>query len=128
MVDTKINRAGKRQPVDKLQRYAKMSASEMSKELAQEIGDIKRPFININLFAANYSNQSVKELNKSIRSHEKQIEKHKYKIAHPQEFYKDWTLFSKEKQEGCLGKWKKEIRNFENQIAHINRELEKRGK
>ena len=128
MADTKINSAGERQPVDEKSRYAEMSAIEMSRELAQEIDDAKRPFININLFAANYSNQSVKELNKSIRSHEKQIEKHKYKIAHPQEFYKDWALFSKKKQEGCLDRWKKEIGNFKNQIAHINKELEKRGK
>lgn len=37
MADTKINSAGERQPVDEKSRYAEMNASEMSKELAQEI-------------------------------------------------------------------------------------------
>lgn len=85
-------------------------------------------FINLNLFAANYKNQTNKQLNKSRKSHEKQIEKHKYKIEHPNEFYKDWQQFSELKQKGCLNQWGKEIRNYRNQIELINKEFERRGK
>ena len=45
MADTKINSVGERQPVDEKSRYAEMSASEMSRELAQPLentGDNKR--------------------------------------------------------------------------------------
>jgi hypothetical protein len=37
MADTKKNSAGQQQPVDDKSRYAKMSALDMSKELAQEV-------------------------------------------------------------------------------------------
>ena len=37
MAETKVNNAGEQQPVDEQSRYAKMSASELSEELAQEI-------------------------------------------------------------------------------------------
>ena len=58
MADTKPNNAGEQQPVDKLQRYAKMSAADISKELAREI-DLSDEIIPRSV-GAKYRNYDIK--------------------------------------------------------------------
>lgn len=126
MADTKINSVGERQPVDDKSRYAEMSASELSKELAQEVGTSKSNFINLNLFAANYSNKTDSQLNKSRKSNEQRIAEHKQKMNSPQDFVKEWNEYSDVQKNGLKEYWAKEIRNYEQQIKLIDKEFEKR--
>lgn len=95
-------------------------------QFTTKAGDVKNFNFNIQLFAADYSKQTNKQLNKSRRSHEKNIQKHNYKLEHPEEFYKNWENMSYTEKLGRLQQWEKEIKNYNNQIILIDKEFEKR--
>lgn len=71
--------------------------------------------------------QTERELRAGIRSHRRNIEKHKAYIANPilhdpgfYDKHPDW-------QKGLLGHWRKEIENSEESIANRIEELQRRG-
>lgn len=71
-------------------------------------------------------NQTITQIEKSIRNLNKQIEKHKEKIEHPELIYPEWGTYNEIQQEGFKKHWKKEITNFEIQIERRKREIERR--
>lgn len=70
--------------------------------------------------------QTINQLKKSIRSLNKQIEKHKEKIAHPELIYPNWDKYNEIEKEGYKKHWKKEISTFEIQIERREREIDRR--
>ena len=54
-------------------------------------------------------NQSIKQLEKTIRSYDKTIEEHLQKIADPLSFYPNWGTFDERQQAGYIKKWRKDI-------------------
>ena len=55
------------------------------------------------------------------------IEKHEYKIQHPNEFYKDWELVDEDMKKGRIKHWQKEINIAKRNQASARRLLEERG-
>lgn len=88
---------------------------------------LEKGFIKVQLFGVDYSSKTDKQLNKSRKSHQKQIEKHDFKLKHPEKFYKNWGEMPLQEKNGRLKQWQKEIKNFKNQIKFIDKEFEKRG-
>lgn len=83
-------------------------------------------FINIALFASNYKNMTVGELDRSIKSHSAQIQKHQEKIKNPALYVSNWEERSAEYKAGMVARWNNEIKNFEKQIKMA--EDEKNGR
>ena len=71
-------------------------------------------------------NQTSAQLRKGIRSLQKKIEAHLAKINNPTVSYPDF-YDEPEKQEGRIGHWLHEIKNFNESIQNRVKELEKRG-
>lgn len=82
--------------------------------------------INLQLFAIDYSKYSDKGLRTSIRSHLRQIEEHRRKIADPEVYVTDYHLRSEQYQAGIIRHWKMEIVNFEKQLEMARDELKRR--
>lgn len=74
----------------------------------------------------NLQHQTSNQLRKGIRTFQKRIEEHLNKIKEPWKIYGDWHD-EPEMQEGRLGHWLHEIKNFEESIQNCVEELEKRG-
>ncbi len=72
-------------------------------------------------------NQTEDEIKSGIESLKAVREWHKYKIAHPWEFFSNWDKMSEIEQKGRLWTWQKEIRNHTNGIKDRIEELRKRG-
>lgn len=72
--------------------------------------------------------QDARRLKKSIKSYHRMIDKHEYKIQHPEEFYPDWNEVEPEIQEGRLGHWKKEIILAKRNLAAAEKMLRERSK
>ena len=70
--------------------------------------------------------QTSNQLRKGIRSLQKKIAVHQYKIEHPWESYSDWFT-EPERQPGRIKHWQKEIENMEESIQSRVDELKKRG-
>lgn len=84
--------------------------------------------INLQFFAEKgLKNQSISELEKGIKSLKIKIDKHKYKISHPQEYYEDWENMSKREKDGAIKYWGKEISNQINGIKEREEEIKRRG-
>ena len=49
------------------------------------------------------------QLDKSIRSHEKQVAEHQEKINNPEKYAPKWSKMEKKAQEGLLKRWAKDI-------------------
>ena len=82
---------------------------------------------DLQLFAEkNLENQTPAQLRKGIRSFQKRIEEHLIKINNPSAIYSDW-YDEPEMQEGRIGHWLHEIKNFNESIQNRVKELEKRG-
>ena len=82
---------------------------------------------DLQLFAEkNLQNQSSNQLRKGIKSFQKRIEEHLAKINNPSAIYSDW-YDEPEMQEGKIGHWLHEIKNFEESIKNRVEELNKRG-
>jgi hypothetical protein len=61
-----------------------------------------------------YAKRSPKEIEKALRSYEKQVAIHKEKIANPAKFAKNWDGMTNTERAGLLTKWQKDlIRNQE---------------
>lgn len=71
-------------------------------------------------------NQTTEQIEKSIRSLTKQIEKHRKKINNPELIYPDWERYNEKEKDGFKRHWEKEISNFEIQIDRRKREIERR--
>ena len=63
-----------------------------------------------------FNRQTDKQLLKSIRSIEKELEKHKNKVISPMCYVSDWDKRNTYYRIGIVEKWKKEIKNFETEI------------
>ena len=72
--------------------------------------------------------QTDKQLEKGIRNNEKHIERHKYKINHPEEFYGDWQDTVDEIKKKRLNHWQKEINTAKKNITAAEYELRRRKK
>lgn len=72
--------------------------------------------------------QDARRLKKSIKSYHRMIDKHEYKIQHPEEFYPDWNEVEPDIQEGRLGHWKKEIILAKRNLAAAEKMLRERSK
>jgi len=82
---------------------------------------------DLQLFAEkNLQNQSSNQLRKGIKSFQKRIEEHLAKINNPSTIYSDW-YDEPEMQDGRIGHWLHEIKNFEESIKNRVEELNKRG-
>lgn len=82
---------------------------------------------DLQLFAEkNLQNQSSNQLRKGIKSFQKRIEEYLAKINNPSTIYSDW-YDEPEMQEGRIGHWLHEIKNFEESIKNRVEELNKRG-
>ena len=70
--------------------------------------------------------QSDRELQKSIRSWNVIIEKHKDKVNNPAKYDKDWAFKDEREKAGLVKHWEKEIRTTEKCIKEANELLAKR--
>jgi len=75
----------------------------------------------------NIEKLSNRELKKSIDSWQKKAKEHKEYIQNPYPHCPDWDSYDPRRQEGLKKHWRKEIRNFENDIQAATEELKKRG-
>ena len=74
-----------------------------------------------------YLNVPEKEIRKSLRSYEKQIAKHKDKIANPANYVTDWEKRGTKYQEGIVNEtWPEEIKGFETQRDLLREILKER--
>lgn len=67
----------------------------------------------------NLKAQEERRNTKAINSYKKQIERHQHKIDNPQDYVQDWDSKSEQYKNGLLNYWRKEIKNFENQIMKL---------
>ena len=86
----------------------------------------KRCFINIQLFATDYSNYTNSQLRKSLNNHRKRLEEHTYKQNNPEVICNDWEKINDKQKKGRVEYWEKEIKNIKNQISKIEKEIEKK--
>ena len=115
---------------DKLGRFAPKGKSDAKDvEVASSESDQKRTIkIGLQFFTEKaIKTQTNEEIISGIESLKEVREWHKYKIAHPWEFYSNWYQMPKREQEGRLWTWEKEIRNHTNGIKDRIEELKKRG-
>ena len=74
-----------------------------------------------------YSKRSVKEIEKGIKSYEKQIAKHKDKIVNPSKHCQEWDTLEPRHQEHLVTvKWSEEIKMFEEQRDTLHEILNER--
>lgn len=71
--------------------------------------------------------QSIRSLEKGIKSYEKQIEKHRDKIANPKKYVEDWDRYDDRRKQGLIRHWEHEITTFKKNVDDNKRELNKRG-
>ena len=105
---------------DELGRFAKMSASELSEELKQEVPD-KKPFIQIQLFAnKNLSKMGIRQLEKSVASYRKRIDEHRGFISNPLLKYtkEEWDSFSEARREREFAHWMSELKAFRKNLLY----------
>lgn len=62
-------------------------------------------------------NKSKAKLEKSIRSHYKQVEEHSLKIRHPDLFDKNWNKKNETEKNGLLKKWSKDLKRNAEQAS-----------
>lgn len=111
-------------------KYTAVQKKSIEKPVNRDIirGQRQMP-MNLQFFSEKaLKNQSDADLLRGIRSLEAQIEEHKYKIAHPSEFWMAWDTFDSARKERELWHWEKEIKNFEKSIENRRIELTERGK
>jgi len=61
-----------------------------------------------------YRRKSITEIQRALRSYEKQVELHRQKVSSPENFVKDWGKQSSRTQQGLLRHWQEDlIRNRE---------------
>ena len=63
-----------------------------------------------------FERQTDNQLLKSIRSIERELEKHKTKIENPRNHISDWEKRNAYYHAGIVKRWEKEIANFETEI------------
>ncbi|HJY84888.1 MAG TPA: hypothetical protein VKK81_27875 [Candidatus Binatia bacterium] len=67
-----------------------------------------------------YRRKSITEIQRALRSYEKQVELHRRKVSSPENFVKDWEKKSSRTQQGLLRHWQEDlIRNRE--LAEVMR-------
>ena len=101
------------------QKYVNM---DKSKESGYNIN------INLQLFAnKDLPKQTIKQMEKGIKSYRKQIDIHNDKINNPQKYVENWDKLDKLNQDGLIRHWNKEIETFNKNIHDNIEELKKRG-
>ncbi len=84
--------------------------------------------IDMQFFAnRNIPKMTSKQLLKSIKSWEYEINEHKDKIINPKKHYPSWDDFDSRQQEGYKKHWKKEIQTMQADIEQAKKELKDRG-
>lgn len=84
--------------------------------------------MNLQMFAeSDIKNQESGSLKRAIRKYQKQIDSHRGKIEHPEQYIDNWNDMDPRMQEGLKRHWSKEIRNFDQSIQDRVEELKKRG-
>jgi len=84
--------------------------------------------INLQLFAnKDLPKQTIKQMEKGIKSYKKQIDIHNDKINNPQKYVENWDKLDKLNQDGLIRHWNKEIETFNKNIHDNIEELKKRG-
>ena len=69
-----------------------------------------------------YQEKSTSELQRAVRSYERQVELHRQKIEHPEQFVQDWDQKSPRVQSGLRRHWQEDrVRNQE--LADVMRGL-----
>jgi hypothetical protein len=69
-----------------------------------------------------YERKSVAEIQRALRSYERQVELHRQKIHSPEQFVQDWSTLRSHVQSGLLRHWQEDVvRNQE--LAEIMRGL-----
>ncbi len=115
----------------KPQRFKLQFAEDLAVEETAERGIIKEKNttkgIGIQYFAnKGLDKQSDRELQKSIRSWNVIVEKHKDKVNNPAKYDKDWGMKKENQKAGLVKHWEKEIRTAEKCIKEANELLAKR--
>ena len=72
-------------------------------------------------------NQKSSSLKKGIKKLSQQIQIHEDKIRNPAKYDPEWAMLSKQKQEGRIKHWKKELQAFQDSIDSRIYELKRRG-
>ena len=67
-------------------------------------------------FLPKYRGMSRRALEKSIRSHQKQIDKHLEKVANPSKYWAEWNTFDASRQQRVIKNWQQEITSFSEHI------------
>lgn len=113
----------------------KTKVAEKEKELQSANNDdtiknTRKRFINIQLFApGRLENQTVKELKRTAKSLQENIDLHKDKIKNPAKYCQDWDSIDKQKKKGRIKFWEKEIKNHSEQLVKAKKLIgEKNGK
>ncbi|MEW6609799.1 MAG: hypothetical protein AB1414_20540, partial [bacterium] len=70
----------------------------------------------------NYAKRTPEEIQKALKSYEKQVALHKEKIANPDKFAEDWNKMDTRAQEGLLRYWQKDLQRNQ-ELAEIMRYL-----
>ena len=114
---------------EKVHRFSAFSAIRLTKEGL--FGTIKEKSttkgIGIQYFAnRGIAKQNDKQLQKSIKSWQANVETHKGKINDPAKYDKEWESKDDRQKEGLVKHWKKEIRYSEANIKEAEAELAKR--
>jgi len=80
-----------------------------------------------NVWAQQYLNKPSQELQKGIKSFEKQIELHKNKIKDPAKYNPGWDDFHTDRKESLMKRWPKDIERHKEQKAILEAILKTRG-
>lgn len=84
--------------------------------------------MDLQLFATprDLTKQSIKSIQKGIKSQEAHIARHRDKIANPMQYDPEWVNLSDVAKKGHIRHWEKEIRTAEKNIRDAYEELERR--
>ena len=67
-----------------------------------------------------YERKSTAEIQRALRSYERQVELHRQKIHSPEQFVEDWGILRSHVQSGLLRHWQKDM-NRNQELAEIMR-------
>jgi len=69
-----------------------------------------------------YQRRTTREIQRAIRSYERQVTLHKHKLAAPERSVQAWNRLTDQEQQGLIAKWQKDLaRNQE--LAELMRNL-----
>jgi len=74
-----------------------------------------------------YRNRSTREVQDSLRSHEKRVEEHREKLVNPEKGAEKWGQMSDRERKGTLNKWREHLQRNQEQADIMRGILRERG-